>query len=591
MKNLVNIFVIPFLICLIAGACYSRANLSGLKPYLKKSVSWRCVKLGREVPLKIYYPEDRTGPEGRDVIVYIKNRAWKRIGKETDLSILSDYIRKKFIVITLDFGNDPKAVSPFIDDDLNGIYSAVFGYMTKSLLEDSHLVPKEFRCFILPEGYRVATDLVYWEIDKHGVYGTLEYIMNTYNEEVVPKVPGLKPASTPAEMVDRKGKPFDYTVKMDILYPSGTKKKLPAFVYSETSQNRNAHCEPTANGSHLNFFQLRGYVYVVMGHCFNPCTVHYWHFTDFTLDHWNGLACYTAALRFLNANADKYAINTSYIGGMGISKGQYAITRLSDPGHETGIESKKFESFPEDIPEPKPIPIPGQIVFIKEQDLREGTPMPQPLQGYPSRIACGWQGMGMGLFESEYITPDYVPTILACGENDRDVITGEGYPRFLNRLEELDVNHISLFMQGLGHSLSYGYDERMGVDRYQLIIDFFDRYLKVDDKLPPAVLIVDPRDKKENVSPDTGIKVDFAPVIDTMTITREKAIRLISKDTGSEIDGTWKVSHRGTRFTFKPAQPLKRNEDYTVLITTGVRDLAGTHLEREKTVDFRITAD
>ena len=100
--------------------------------------------------------------------------------------------------------------------------------------------------------------------------GTLEYIMNTYNAEIVPKVPGLKPLQHQRKWLTGKGKPFDYTVKMDILYPSQAKKKLPAFFYSETSQTRNAHCEPASDGSHLNYYQMRGYVYIVMGHCFNP---------------------------------------------------------------------------------------------------------------------------------------------------------------------------------------------------------------------------------------------------------------------------------------------------------------------------------
>ena len=59
-----------------------------------------------------------------------------------------------------------------------------------ALLKDIHLKPINYRCFFMPEGYRVATDLVYWELDKHGVYGTLEYIMKSYNEDIVPKVQG-----------------------------------------------------------------------------------------------------------------------------------------------------------------------------------------------------------------------------------------------------------------------------------------------------------------------------------------------------------------------------------------------------------------
>ncbi len=89
-------------------------------------------------------------------------------------------------------------------------------------------------------------------------------------------------------------------------------------------------------------------------------------------------------------------------------------------------------------------------------------------------------------------------------------------------------NYINLFMQGLGHEVPYGYDERMGVDRYQLMHDFFDRYLKVEDKLPPVVLVVSPRDNKEDVSLPSGqIIIDFAPVIDAESITQEKGIRII----------------------------------------------------------------
>jgi hypothetical protein len=277
------------------------------------------------------------------------------------------------------------------------------------------------------------------------------------------------------------------------------------------------------------------------------------------------------------------------MGGMGISKGQYAITRLSDPNHDGGTESKKFESFPGGAPDPKSLP--GQIVYIQTDVLPEGTPEPQPWPGYPSNIACGWQGMGMGLFESEYITRDYVPTILACGENDRDVITKEGYPRFLNRLEELDVNYISLFMQGLGHSLSYGYDERMGVDRYQLVIDFFDRYLKVEEKLPPVVLVISPRDNKEDVSPSAEISINFAPVIDVQSITREKGIRIIREINNQEVDGNWKVSHRETKYTFIPGKPLNINEQYSIIVTTKVKDVSGTHLDHKKTIHFRIAGE
>ena len=301
-----------------------------------------------------------------------------------------------------------------------------------------------------------------------------------------------------------------------------------------------------------------------MGHCFNPCVTHFFHFIKFTLDHENGYACYTAAMRFLYANADKYSMNTDYIGGGGISKGEYAITRLSDPHHETRKEEvQKFKGFP------------------------EGSPEPQPWQGYSSKIKAGMQGMGMGLFETEFITSDYVPNLIICGEYDRDVIT-EAHHVFVKKCEELDANHIGLFMKGLGHEFPYGYDERMGVDRYQLVHDFFDRYLKIDKKLPPAVLVVSPFNNKKDVSAASAISIQFAPVIDEKSIVGKKGITVIRTKTNQEITGSWKVSRGGTKFTFTPEQPFQKNEKYKINITSLVKDKAGTKLDRAKTIQFTV---
>ncbi|HOI55088.1 MAG TPA: Ig-like domain-containing protein [Phycisphaerae bacterium] len=557
---------------LVAGLCASgwAADPPELKPYLRKAVAWKCEKLGRDVPLQIYYADQSTGDAGAQVIVYLKNAAWPRIGQEPDLPILRDNIRKQFIVITVDFGDDPKAVSTFIDKDLHDLFRAVYGVKTESLLKDTGLKPINYRCFFMPAGYRVATDLVYWEIDKHAVHGTMEYIMQSYNEYIVPKVQGLKPASSPRDMVDRQGKPFDYTVKMDIVYPSQAKGKLPVLVNSETISERNPNSSPSSYRPHYLGFTLRGYVHVVMGHCFNPCVNHYFHFIRFELDHWNGLACYTAAMRYLRKYSDRYAMDTDHIGMIGHSKGQYAVTRLSDPNHAGGRESQRYSEFPK-----------GFGAFP------EGTPEPQPWPGYASTIHAGYQSMGMGTFEPEFITSDYVPTIYACGEEEQESISKKGFPMFARRLEELDVNHISMLMEGMGHDLASGYDRRLGVDRYQLVHDFFDRYLKPGAKLPPVVLMTTPRDGAENVPPGSEIVVHFAPVIDEQTIHEAGGITVVRASDDTEVKGRWRSTRKGTRFVFVPEQPLEAGTDYRIDVAQTVRDTAGTPLQSPRHVRFK----
>ena len=129
------------------------------------------------------------------------------------------------------------------------------------------------------------------------------------------------------------------------------------------------------------------------------------------------------------------------------------------------------------------------------------------------------------------------------------------------------------------------------IDRYQLVHDFFDRYLKVEEKLPPVVLVVSPFNNKEDVSPSSAISVQFAPVIDEKSILEKKGIRIIRTKTNKEVDGSWKVSHGGTKFTFTPEQPLQKNEQYEINITSQIRDQAGTKLEKEKIIQFKVAGE
>jgi len=560
------IFLIFIVCCLFhgqRGVIYAE-EFSELDAYLRKSTKWNCTTLEKEIPLNIYFKEQNTGSEDAPVIVYVKNHGGERIGLESDLSILSDYIEQRYIIITADFANDPRAISPRFDKDLHQIFQAIYGYETTSLLEDIGLKPRQYRCFFLPAGYRLAADLVYWEIDKHAVYGSLKYIMYTYNNTIVGKMPGKKRVSSPEELTDREGKPFDYKICMDIIYPSKAKKKIPLVYYLATQTTRNPNGSPEGYRPHMAGFTMRGYAYALIGHCYNTVIPHYWHFERFTLDHWNGLACYTAAIRFIRAHADEYNINADYIGGVGHSKGQYSVTRLSDPHHADTKEDLKFEGEP------------------------EGTPEPQPYPGYSSRISVGYQSMGMGLFRPQYITSDYVPTILACGEFDRAAIVYDGHANFLKYLKKLDVNHIELFMKGLGHEIPYGYDEEKGFDRYQLMHDFFDRYLRVEEKLPPVVLVLTPRDQKENVSPSDNISIHFAPVMDEKSVTDGSGVKIIRLKDNTQVKGKWEVLYKKTKFIFTPGQKFIENERYKVIVTTNVKNENGTHLDKERIAEFKV---
>ena len=82
MKNIIKFHVITVMILLINPRSYLFAeDLSGLKPYLRKAVSWKCATLNTEIPMNIYFLDGNRGPEGSEVIVYVKNKAWDRVGQ------------------------------------------------------------------------------------------------------------------------------------------------------------------------------------------------------------------------------------------------------------------------------------------------------------------------------------------------------------------------------------------------------------------------------------------------------------------------------------------------------------------------------
>ena len=577
MKNRLSGQTISILSCCILSGLSNLATAEDaveVRRYLRKSTSFRLETLGKEIPLNVYFADETSASaQQAPVIVYVKGLAAERVGQESDLAILSDYIEQRYIVITVDCGGDARAVSPAIDKDLHAILGAVYGTERNEespLLGGLGLEPTPARCFFLPAGYRVATDLVFWEVDKHGSHGTMKRVVQAYNEQVVANegrhhMAGRARISSPDELIERDGSPLDLKHRMDIIYPSQAKKKAPLIFWVSTTTIRAPSSSPSGYRPHMPGFPMRGYAYAIFDHCYNPVALRYGHYKGHALSNLNGLKAYTAAIRFLRAHAEAYNIDSRYIGGWGHSKGAYALTRLSDPNHaDRGVERQRLEDEP------------------------EGSPEPQPWPGHSSRISAGYQSMGNGTrWSSQYVTADYAPTIVACGEFDH-FNHWLDWPQVLNAYKSVDANHVALGMLGLGHELAYGRDEELGVDRYQLVMDFFDRYLKVEEKLAPVVLFTSPRDQQTDVATSDPIAIQFAPVMNEASVVDGRGVKITRSSNGSAVEGSWSSSRGGTRFTFTPKENLAVGEKYKVIVSTHVNNEAGTPLDEARSAEFTV---
>jgi hypothetical protein len=539
--------------------------------YLVRSTTWESSTLDNsEVPLKIYHNAVQAPAEGFPVIMYCMNHGHKRIGQESDETILLDYILQDYIVITVDYGNDERAVSPAVNDELYALYEATFN---NTLLKDLKLKPRQYCYYFLPAGYRVARDLCFWELDKHGTVTALDNLVSDWNSYIAGSVEGIETIKTPDKLKGPDGKPLDYKYEMDIIYPSQPKSSVPLVFRIATSHPRKPAGAMGKRRPQFMGFTLRGYSFACVEYIWNPLIMSYWEFLwhnnrqaykrmepNYSIANTQGLKYSTAAVRYMRANAEKYNIDVNYIGSAGHSKGQYPITRLSDPNH---ISTREYEG--------------SEIT---------STFGPQPNPGYSSRISVGYQSMGSGLWKEQYVTSDYVPSLIVIGLKDQPGVVKQHF-KFVKAFEEKKtINYMNIVMPDIGHTFAYGYDNTLGVDRTQLWYDFFDRYLKADEKLPPAILTLLPLNGSI-VSSDATIEVHFAPEMDADSII-DGGVVLSRMKNSTPVEGKWAIICGGCKYTFIPASNLITDEEYRIVVNNKVRNKAGTFLNCERQHKFKV---
>lgn len=440
-----------------------------LENSLRKTTTWPSPLLGGDIEVRIHHrqpPEELTEkPRG---ILYLKNLGAPRIGTESDESILGDYVRRGYTVVTVDYRNDPRAVSPALEKE---VFTLIRPKSKPYAPEDRPLDPalftgiekyQPFRTHILPSGYRVRHDIPYYNLIKHAPFGTLEKLVDEWNAKIVPGVPGAQPARDHRDLKMRNGSPMPTEYVMDIIYPAAPAAPVPILVRFATDVSK----DPNAGERFWHFlgFTVRGGAHALVQHCHDPLYLDYAKqlgYDNYSLVKWLGLGSGQAALRQLSAEAATYGIDPSRILGFGHSKGQYFVTRMLNPDHASQKEYARLEGF------------------------SEGSSEPQPYREYPCQMAAGYQAAGWGnlLHSSKdyagnaILTAQYRPTIIAVGEKDPYPVVPP-FHDFVKKLESLGVtNQVVLLMPDVGHDAPQGWNPNLGRDNYDIFNEFFDRFL------------------------------------------------------------------------------------------------------------------
>ncbi len=111
--------------------------------------------------------------------------------------------------------------------------------------------------------------------------------------------------------------------------------------------------------------------------------------------------------------------------------------------------------------------------------------------------------------------------------------------------------------------------------------------IHASDTTPPTVVSVSPLENSTGIGTQSLLIISFSEALEPSSVS---TISVILSSGATGIDGAVTLASGGTLVTFVPAAPLAYSVQYSARVKSGIRDLAGNHLEAEKTWDFTTIA-
>ncbi len=566
----------------------------------------------------------------KSVLFYLINHSCgERIGMENDASILADYIAEGYIVIVLDFKNHADATTPYIEMALvsaRALFdsSKANNYVSNLKNDDDELISvSENYIYFLPEGYRLARDIWFYDPSIWSINGVMEKYMEAWNTNVAGSsydVVGIGKFSSVEDMIARLKQidgvtPVDYKCTMNVLYPSQPKDGYvsPLYMQEGSGPVKELAVETDySRGSYMGF-ALNGYAAIQYDHSFYPFISDFQYPLAATGGNYgiqqdlNNNA--RAAVRCARYYADVFGYSEEYIGVAGISKATIGAATLSVKNNKSVINSVSGydakvtvgDIFADGVASADKKPSDRLMAIDQPFIYYDGT------AEISSEVACTYAAAGGGtttLFgngaQGYY---EKVPMMTSEGLRDE-------FGCYMN-LEPLessyeltnDSPYLVIPMLDQGHTYPVGYDDEYGYDRFLAMLSFFDVYLKPDENRAPEVLWITPTDGSTDIPVSgewaLGPYTPYGQPMDSYARTQKIQVRFVEavdpdsvnfgmtvKDaSGKRVDGEWVSSQNGAMYTFV-TDGLEAGKNYTITATSGIVSQNGTPLAETKSVSF-----
>lgn len=503
------------------------------------------------------------------VLIYVLGYNGERIGTERDIDILRDLLDEGYVVITMDYLDNPLATVPEI----------VWSVQQTRMSPSKYLPGFKFASkgvMVLPSGYRILRDVHFFELDENGYKGIYEYIVEVWNGEKFQtskgsKIPkGYETANTIEDCVKPDGSPIDFNLRLDIVYPSQPTRETEVLLLASSSETRfsaNA-VRPLDIGALFN-----GYTFACYEHSYIPMSRndHYGYFLPYSVMQWVGNAVHSTAVRCVRYYADTFGYSRDNYGVWGHSKSSQCAV-LSTPHPETLAEWSTFEKYGY-----RPREAYGEMRFITYDNG----------EIIPSNVQTAYHSMGDGSKNyKKWLSDDCCPTIICCGIKDQygswDYWSAEN-----EAYENSDVEFLSISMFNDGHNYPNGIDTVYNYDRFNAMMDFFNYHLKGKENKLVYTSAVNGKlvahDEVGTVIDGNEILLQFIASLDQNSA--KECITLFDDTANKEISGSLAFI-TANKLTFNPSTALVKGHKYTLKISDGLLDQRGGKLDCGDEISF-----
>ena len=533
----------------------------------------------------------RSESGGTLIVLYVVNANIERVGTDSDEKIVDSFINRGYVVVVIDYMGNEWAKFPVLDASVQAIRQRV----TKGeLFEGCEVFSKGVYSEILlvPSGYDVSYGEVYWELDKHGADGSIEKIVEIWNndfratrgntlllwtdadgkrkatqtahdgtepvwldERGVPSESGsyiaLKHtlATNIGDCVKRDGTPIDLKLYMHITFPTNPRKRVPVMCLACSSDDL-CSTTGTLDRPHYNRFLFSGYAGVVFDYCYTPMARrdHYAYFDGYpmkgyvtgdnctySLKHYNDFADSAAMryLRYLALSDDRYCFDIDAIGVFGNSKG----------GWTTHLGTKE----PDFLPSRRIFPNHrGEARFENGNGQSAGVMSgaeEQPWQTYNGQSIFGGANLVYSSCGARWyaVTDNFAPLFVACNRRDESCFDVSNSMVNLGRIYSVPTMWTE---NPQGHTLTNGEDINYGVDAYQLLFDYCGYWLKNEAVKQAGV-------KVNAYEFPTSLTVRFSGVVEACEANKI----IVLDENGQVIEGDLTACYGGVEWTFTPKTP------------------------------------